>query len=33
VTGADALLAEAESYPVEGWDFSWLGGRVVSQLG
>lgn len=31
MTGVDALLAEARSYPVEGWDFSWLGERVVSQ--
>jgi SAM-dependent methyltransferase len=26
----DALLAEAETHPVEGWDFSWLGDRAVS---
>jgi SAM-dependent methyltransferase len=27
----DALLAEAEAQPVEGWDFSWLGERAVSR--
>lgn len=25
----DALVAEAESAPVEGWDFSWLQGRAT----
>jgi len=25
----DELLAEAEAHPVAGWDFSWLGGRMV----
>lgn len=31
MTALDALLAEAETHPVEGWDFSWLGERAVSQ--
>ena len=31
MTTFDALLAEAETHPVEGWDFSWLGERVVMQ--
>ena len=31
MTTVDALLAEAETHPVEGWDFSWLGERAVSQ--
>ncbi len=30
MTAVDALLAEAEAHPVEGWDFSWLGRRAVS---
>jgi SAM-dependent methyltransferase len=30
MTAVDALLAEAETHPVEGWDFSWLGERAVS---
>jgi SAM-dependent methyltransferase len=30
MTSLDALLAEAEARPVEGWDFSWLGERAVS---
>jgi len=32
MTGLVALLAEAESHPVEGWDFSWLGQRAVTEL-
>jgi hypothetical protein len=32
MTAVDALLAEAEAHPVEGWDFSWLGPRAVSQM-
>jgi SAM-dependent methyltransferase len=31
VTDIDVLLAEAETHPVEGWDFSWLGPRAVSE--
>jgi len=31
MTALEALLAEAETHPVEGWDFSWLGERVVMQ--
>ncbi|MGK4580130.1 methyltransferase domain-containing protein [Kitasatospora sp. HPMI-4] len=27
----DDLVAEAESVPVEGWDFSWLEGRATEQ--
>ncbi|MGW4380427.1 methyltransferase domain-containing protein [Kitasatospora sp. NPDC004531] len=27
----DDLLAEAESAPVDGWDFSWLDGRATEQ--
>jgi len=27
----DALVAEAEAAPVEGWDFSWLAGRASEQ--
>ncbi|MFD8599264.1 methyltransferase domain-containing protein [Kitasatospora sp. NPDC059646] len=27
----DALLAEAEAAPVDGWDFSWLDGRATEQ--
>ncbi|MCI0686234.1 MAG: class I SAM-dependent methyltransferase, partial [Sporichthyaceae bacterium] len=29
--GFDDLLAEAESVPVEGWDFSWFEGRATEQ--
>lgn len=25
----DALLAEADAAPVDGWDFSWLQGRAT----
>jgi SAM-dependent methyltransferase len=31
VTSIHELLAEAEAHPVVGWDFSWLGERVVSR--
>ena len=31
MTSVDELLAEAEVHPVVGWDFSWLGERVVSR--
>jgi SAM-dependent methyltransferase len=31
MTGLTALLVEAESHPVEGWDFSWLGQRAVTK--
>jgi SAM-dependent methyltransferase len=31
MTSIAALLAEAEAHPVEGWDFSWLGKRAVTQ--
>lgn len=31
MTALDALLAEAETHPVEGWDFSWLGERAVTK--
>jgi SAM-dependent methyltransferase len=31
MTAVDALLAEAEAHPVEGWDFSWLGERAVAE--
>jgi SAM-dependent methyltransferase len=31
MTSVDELLAEAEAHPVVGWDFSWLGERVVSR--
>jgi hypothetical protein len=31
MTTFDALLAEAETHPVEGWDFSWLGERAVTR--
>jgi SAM-dependent methyltransferase len=31
MTALDALLAEAETHPVEGWDFSWLGERAVTR--
>ncbi|MFF2327891.1 MULTISPECIES: class I SAM-dependent methyltransferase [unclassified Streptomyces] len=27
----DALVAEAEAAPVDGWDFSWLDGRATEQ--
>ncbi|MHC9295218.1 methyltransferase domain-containing protein [Mycobacterium sp. LTG2003] len=27
----DALVGEAESAPVDGWDFSWLAGRATEQ--
>lgn len=27
----DDLVTEAESAPVEGWDFSWLDGRATEQ--
>jgi hypothetical protein len=27
----DALIAEAESVPVAGWDFSWLEGRATEE--
>jgi SAM-dependent methyltransferase len=29
--GPDALVAEAESRPVRGWDFSWLGDRMTTK--
>lgn len=32
MTALDALLAEAEARPVEGWDFSWLGQRAVTEF-
>ena len=25
----DALVAEADAAPVDGWDFSWLDGRAT----
>ena len=31
MTAVDTLLAEAEEHPIEGWDFSWLGERAISQ--
>jgi len=31
MTSLDALLAEADAHPIEGWDFSWLGDRAVSR--
>lgn len=31
MTAPDSLLAEAETHAVEGWDFSWLGDRAVTQ--
>jgi SAM-dependent methyltransferase len=31
VNDFDALLAEAESVPLEGWDFSWFEGRATEQ--
>jgi SAM-dependent methyltransferase len=31
MTTLDALLAEAETHPVEGWDFSWLAERAVTR--
>jgi SAM-dependent methyltransferase len=27
----DALIAEGEAEPVEGWDFSWLDGRAIEE--
>src|SRR6478609_5457927 len=27
----DALVAEAEAVPIEGWDFSWLDGRATEE--
>ncbi|MCX0245754.1 SAM-dependent methyltransferase, partial [Streptomyces drozdowiczii] len=27
----DALVAEADSVSVDGWDFSWLDGRATEQ--
>ncbi|ETB50361.1 methyltransferase type 11, partial [Mycobacterium avium subsp. paratuberculosis 10-8425] len=27
----DELIAEADSVPVEGWDFSWLNGRATEE--
>ena len=29
--GFDALLEEAESRPVRGWDFTWLGARMTTE--
>jgi SAM-dependent methyltransferase len=31
VNDFDALVAEAESVPLEGWDFSWFEGRATEQ--
>lgn len=31
VTNLDALIAEGESEPVAGWDFSWLEGRATEE--
>jgi len=31
MTSVDELLAEAETHPVVGWDFSWLGERLASR--
>ncbi|ALM38767.1 Methyltransferase type 11 [Streptomyces sp. FR-008] len=30
-TGFDALVAEAEAAPVDGWDFSWFEGRATEE--
>src|SRR3954454_2807957 len=27
----EGLVAEAESAPIEGWDFSWLDGRAIEE--
>ncbi|PJT46443.1 SAM-dependent methyltransferase, partial [Streptomyces albidoflavus] len=29
--GFDALVAEAEAAPVDGWDFSWFEGRATEE--
>lgn len=31
LTSFEALLAEGESVPVEGWDFSWFAGRATEE--